>query len=100
MYEIRAGVCNYIKVRPLVLCEDINLIDLYGIDKISPFIGVQYVFDFTQYTINIEHLKMIGKEIAKPLRNDNSFYYLPMQYINDYNRRPASGRQWISFCPA
>ncbi|MEI5604531.1 hypothetical protein WB307_49860, partial [Streptomyces brasiliscabiei] len=77
LYEIRAGVYDYVSVGRFILNENIDVINLAEIDKISPFIGVQYGFDFTQYAINIEHLKMIGMEIARPLRNDNSLDYLP-----------------------
>lgn len=102
LYEIRAGVYDYVTVGRFVLSEDIDVINLADIDKISPFIGVQYGFDFTQYAINIEHLKMIGKEIAKPLRNDNSLDYLPTQYISDYIRsKQYDGIEYVStMCPS
>lgn len=102
LYETRAGVYDYVTVGRFVLCEDIDVINLADIDKISPFIGVQYGFDFTQYAINIEHLKMIGKEIAKPLRNDNFLDYLPTQYISDYIRsKKYDGIEYVStMCPS
>ncbi len=97
LYEIRAGIYDYVTVGRFVLNEDINVINLAEIDKISPFIGIQYGFDFTQYAINIDHLKMIGNEIAKPLRNDNHLDYLPTQYISDYIRSKGfDGIEYIS----
>ena len=97
LYEIRAGIYDYVSVGRFVLNENIDVINLADIDKISPFIGVQYGFDFTQYAINIEHLKMIGMEIAKPLRNDNSLDYLPTQYISDYIKsKDYDGIEYIS----
>lgn len=85
-YEIRAGIYDYVTAGKFKLLEDIDVINLANIDRISPFIGVDYDFDFTEYAINIKHLKMIAKEIAKPLRNDNALDYLPTQYISDYIR--------------
>lgn len=86
LYEIRAGIYDYVTVGSFKLLKDIEVINLANIDRISPFIGIDYGFDLTQYAINIEHLKMIAQEIAKPLRNDNALDYLPTQYISDFIR--------------
>ena len=86
LYEIRAGVYDYVTVGSFKLLKDIEVINLANIDRISPFIGIDYGFDLTQYAVNIEHLKMIAQEIAKPLRNDNVLDYLPTQYISDFIR--------------
>ncbi len=97
LYEIRAGVYDYVTVGTFKLQKDIEVVNLAEIDKISPFIGINYDFDFTQYAINIEHLKMIGQEIAKPLRNDNVLDYLPTQYISDYIKsKDYDGIEYIS----
>lgn len=97
LYEIRAGVYDYVTVGKFRLQKDIEVINLAEIDKISPFIGIDYGFDFTQYAINIEYLKMIGQEIAKPLRNDNALDYLPTQYISDYIKSKGyDGIEYIS----
>lgn len=97
LYEIRAGIYDYVTVGRFILAEDIDVINLADIDKVSPFIGIQYGFDFTQYAINIDHLKMIGNEIAKPLRNDNHLDYLPTQYISDYIKSKGfDGIEYIS----
>lgn len=66
--------------------KSIDVIDLANIDRISPFIGIDYGFDFTQYAMNIDHLRMLAQEIAKPLRNYNTLDYLPTQYISDFIR--------------
>lgn len=97
LYEIRAGVYDYVTVGRFELQKDIEVINLADIDRVSPFIGIDYGFDFMQYATNIEHLKMIGHEIAKPLRNDNALEYLPTQYISDYIRsRGYDGIEYIS----
>lgn len=97
LYEIRAGLYDYVTVGRFELQKNIEVINLADIDKISPFIGIDYGFDFVQYAINIEHLKMIGQEIAKPLCNDNTLDYLPTQYISDYIRsKDYDGIEYIS----
>ncbi len=97
LYEIRAGVYDYVTVGRFRLQKDIKVINLADIERISPFIGIDYGFDFMQYAMNIEHLKMIAQEIAKPLRNDNSLDYLPTQYISDYIRSKGyDGIEYIS----
>lgn len=97
LYEIRAGMFDYVTVGRFKLKQDIEVINLADIDKISPFIGVDYGFDFTQYAINIEHLKMIGQEIAKPLRNENVLDYLPTQYVSDFIKSKGySGIEYVS----
>jgi hypothetical protein len=94
LYEIRAGVYDYITVGDFELQKDIEVINLADIDKISPFIGI----DFTQHAINMEHLKMICKEIAKPLRRHDSLLdYIPTQYITDYIKsKNFDGIEYIS----
>lgn len=88
---------DYVTVGKFKLLKDIEVISLAEIDKISPFIGINYGFDYTQYATNIEHLKMIGQEIAKPLRNDNALDYLPTQYISDYIKSKGyDGIEYIS----
>jgi len=97
LYEIRAGVYDFVTVGRFKLQKDIEVINLASIDHISPFIGVDYGFDYTQYALNIDHLKMIAQEIAKPLRNDNSLDYLPTQYISDYIRSKGyDGIEYVS----
>lgn len=83
LYEVRAGMYDYVTIGTFELQEDINIIDLTNLDCISPFL-IGRVLDLTQYAINIQHLKMIAKEIAKPLRNECALDYLPTQYISDF----------------
>lgn len=81
VHEIKAGLYDYISVGQFELLDDIEVVDLAGLEKISPFLGI----DFTQHAINIEHLKNISNEIAKPMRrHDSPLDYLPTQYISEY----------------
>lgn len=97
LYEIRAGLYDYVTVGRFKLQKNIDVINLADIVNISPFIGEIAGFDFLQYAVNIQNLKMIGEEIAKPLRNDNSLDYLPTQYISDFIRSQGyDGIEYIS----
>ncbi len=97
LYEIRAGVYDYVTVGSFRLQRDIEVINLAGVDRISPFIGIDSGFDAVQYAVNIDHLKMIAQEVAKPLRNDNVLDYLPTQYISDFIRSKGyDGIEYIS----
>ncbi len=97
LYEIRAGVYDFVTVGSFELLKDIEIVNLAGVDQISPFIGINYGFDFIQFAINIEHLSMLAQEIAKPIRNDNALDYLPTQYICDYiHSQGFDGIEYIS----
>jgi hypothetical protein len=99
LHEIRAGVFDYVTIGYFKLKKDIEIIDFTNLDKISPFIaynamGIPYV----QHAINIEHLKLISQEIAKPLRrHDSVLDYLPTQYISNYIKsKNYEGVEYIS----
>ena len=99
LHETRAGVFDYVTVGNFRLKKDIEVIDFANLDKISPFIanntmGIEYV----QHAVNIEHLKLISQEIAKPLRRqDSALDYLPTQYISDYIKSQGlDGVEYIS----
>lgn len=82
IHEVRAGAFDYVSIGAFELQEDIIIIDLKSIDKISPFIEG---LDYTQHAINKEHLKKINNEMAKTLRrSDSPLDYIPTQYISDF----------------
>lgn len=82
LHEIRAGVYDYVTVGEFILNKDIEVVNLAEIDKISPF---WEDIDYTRLAVNIEHLRKISNEIAKPLRrHDSTLDYLPTQYVSDY----------------
>ena len=98
LHEIRAGAYDYVAIGCFELQQDMEIINLADIDKISPFIGI----DFTQHAVNIEHLRKISQEIAKPLRRHDSLLdYLPTQYVSDYIKSKGyDGIEYIStMCP-
>lgn len=82
IHEIRAGACDYITVGKFELKQDITVVDLKMIDKISPFIDE---LDALQYFVNKESLNKINDEMGKTLRrSDSPLDYLPTQYVADF----------------
>lgn len=82
IHEVRAGAFDCISVGTLELQEDIIVLDLKSIDKISPFIDD---LDCKQHAINKEHLKKMNIEMGKALRrSDSALDYVPTQYISDF----------------
>lgn len=98
LHEIRAGVYDYVTIGDFELKQDIEIINLADIDKISPFIAIHKGIDYTQHAINIEHLRMVNQEIAKPLRRHDSILdYLPTQYVSDFIKsQDFDGIEYIS----
>ncbi|KIL34548.1 hypothetical protein SD71_18915 [Cohnella kolymensis] len=79
--EVRAGLHDFVTIATFKLSEDINVVDLTRIDKISAFSGL----DFTQHAINKPNLVKMNNDISKPLRRQDSHLdYLPTQYISEY----------------
>jgi hypothetical protein len=84
-HEIRAGSYDYVTVGTFELKEDIKLIDLNNIDKISPFIFGDEIEQLSKYALNLPHLKKLSVDISTPLRSfDSHLDYLPTQYICEF----------------
>lgn len=82
IHEVRAGAFDYITVGKFRLKQDIIIVDLKSIDRISPFL---LDLDILEYAINKEHLNKINREMGKALRrNDSVLDYIPTQYISDF----------------
>jgi hypothetical protein len=80
LHETRAGLYDFVSIGKFVLKRNIRVINLTLINKISPII----IPDKVSFSINIEILEKISREIAKPLRRSDSFLdYVPTQYISD-----------------
>ncbi|WP_239004729.1 RES family NAD+ phosphorylase [Paenibacillus tepidiphilus] len=99
--EVRAGAHDYVTVGRFELNEDINIVDLTAINRISAFSEL----NATQHAINKRHLEKINREIAKPLRRQDSHLdYLPTQYITDFiksikneeGQREYAGIEYVS----
>ena len=79
--EVRAGVHDFVSVGRFVLKDDIEVVDLKNIDRITPFCDI----DYTLHAVNKSSLRRISDEIAKPLRrSDSPLDYIPTQYISDF----------------
>ena len=82
IHEIRSGAFDFVTVGKFELQEDIIVVDLKAIDKISPFVEK---LDCMEYAINKEHLNKINSEMGKAMRrSDSSLDYVPTQYISDF----------------
>lgn len=80
--EVRAGAFDFVTVAQFELLEDIVIVNLNAIDKISPFISD---FDYLEHAINKEHLQRINAEMGKAMRRSDSILdYIPTQYICDF----------------
>ena len=82
LHEVRAGAFDYVSVGEFRLKQDITVVNLRVITKISPFIeGI----DCLDHTINKKHLEMPNHEMSKALRrSDSTLDYVPTQYIVDF----------------
>lgn len=82
-HEIRARDLDYVSVGNFKCVEELNMVDLTGLDHISPF--SMPTFSMEWFSINMSILIKISEEIAKPLRRtDSELDYLPSQYIADF----------------
>lgn len=83
IHEIRARDFDYISIGNFKAKKELRIVDLSNLDRISPF--SMDVFNAEWFSINMSILKKISREIAKPLRRqDSELDYLPSQYIADY----------------
>lgn len=83
IHEIRARDFDYISIGNFRAKQELQIVDLSNLDKISPF--SMDTFNAEWFSINMSILKKISGEIAKPLRRqDSDLDYLPSQYIADY----------------
>lgn len=83
--EVRAGTSDYVTVGIFELQEDINIVDLKRIDKISPFTLDENEISLVDYAINKRFLHKINEEMGKVIKqSDSRLDYIPTQYISDY----------------
>lgn len=82
-HEVRARDYDHVCVGTFRQIKDIRIVDLSLFDEIGPFSNQD--FDTSWFAININIIRKIGNEIAKPMRRfDSSLDYIPTQYICDY----------------
>ncbi|WP_196602994.1 RES family NAD+ phosphorylase [Pectinatus frisingensis] len=80
--EVRASAFDFVSVGRFRLLKDINVVNISDLNNISP---VLYSSGLESLTANIKIFNDIAKEIAKPLRrNDSQLEYLPTQYITEF----------------
>lgn len=82
-HEVRARDNDHVSVGEFRQKYDLWIIDFSLFDRMSPFLSTD--FDITWLAINMEIIRKIGDEIAKPMRRfDKDLDYVPTQYICDY----------------
>lgn len=80
--EVRASAYDFVSVGEFRLKKDINVVNISGLNNISPAL---YASGLESLAANTKIFCDIAKEIAKPLRrNDSSLEYLPTQYITEF----------------
>lgn len=78
--EVRSGAFDMVCVGKFHAKEDLTVVDLDRLNKISPF----QAGDISLYIINIQILNKINEEISKTLSSsDNRLDYVPTQFIID-----------------
>lgn len=83
LHEIRARDFDEVTVARFTPVKTVNLVDFRKLDQLSPFATTGIGVDW--FAVNVEILHQISKEIAKPMRrNDSVLDYLPSQYIADF----------------
>ena len=74
---------DHITVGKFTNVEVLHIVDLTHLDNLTPFDDEE--LDITWYAVNIDIIKKIAFEIAKPMRSfDKVLDYIPTQYIADY----------------
>ena len=82
-HEVRARDNDHVCIGEFLQKRDLRIVDFSFFDRISPFLNQD--FDITWLAINMEIIRKIGHEIAKPMRRfDKTLDYVPTQYICDY----------------
>lgn len=80
--EVRASAFDYVTLGKFKLLKDIKVVNISGLNSISPAV---YSSGLESLAANTKIFSDIAKEIAKPLRrNDSSLEYLPTQFITEF----------------
>lgn len=79
--ETRVNAYDYVSIGTFQIKQDIRVVNLSGIAKMSPFL----YDNIEQFAVNRKVFQEMACEIAKPLRrNDSTLEYLPTQYISEF----------------
>ena len=80
--EVRASAFDFVTIGIFELLKDIKVVNISGLNSISPAV---YSSSIESLAANIRAFSDIAREIAKPLRrNDSSLEYLPTQFITEF----------------
>lgn len=79
--EVRASAFDFVTIGKFVAKQQVKLVDLSGLLSVSPFL-YESESVLLNHAINLDVLKDIVSDIAKPMRRaDSTLEYLPTQYI-------------------
>ena len=82
--EVRASRHDIVTIGKFRIKEKLRILDLTNFDQIRLLSGFSYI-EFLKYFLNMEGLKKISNELAKPVRSsDKAKDYLATQYISDF----------------
>lgn len=82
--EIRASRHDIVTIGKFRIKEKLRVLDLTNFDQIRLLSDFSYM-EFLKYFLNMEGLKKISNELAKPVRgSDKAKDYLATQYISDF----------------
>ena len=80
--EVRASTFDYVTIGTFKPLKDIKVVNISGLNCISPAV---YSSCIESLAANIKTFSDIAREIAKPLRrNDSPLEYLPTQFITEF----------------
>lgn len=83
LHEVRARENDHVTIGEFLQKKNLRIVDLGLFEEISPFSISD--FNATWFAINVEIIRKMGTEIAKPMRRfDSLLDYIPTQYICDY----------------
>lgn len=82
VYESRSTYLDFLTVAQFRLRENMKVVSLRGIDKISP---VVFSDQLEKYLSHQKYLIRLERELSKPVRRyDKELDYLPSQYLCEY----------------
>lgn len=83
--EIRVGLHNEVVIAKYRIKEELNVVHLSELNKISPFEMSEGEVQLEVFAFNIKHLDALKKAVVEPARSEDRYIeYLPIQYIVDF----------------
>lgn len=82
LYESRATHLDFVSIAEFKLKDNLNVVRLRQIEKLSPFVYEDWLKNYLKYQ---KYIKRLEIELSKPLRkHDQKLEYLPTQYLCEF----------------